>query len=119
MHFPIPDPAPVTKAVLPSRRISTSPLFIFSSLISLWYNSVRLRPAKPIFSARLRFVFAADPALVAELVDRLERNREIHLAGIGLVARRHGRDLHMADQRQIFFETLEQIAAGDLQMIEV
>ncbi len=45
--------------------------------------------------------------------------RIMDLAFVRLVARGHCGDLHMADQRQIFFEALDQITPHDLQVIAI
>src|SRR5579864_2989902 len=96
MHLPMPDPAPVTRAVLPSRRIFLAPSR---------HDAV--------------FLCAADPAGVAGAVDRVEHGRVIDLAFVGLAAGRHRGDLHVADDGEEFFEALEQIAAHDLHVIEI
>ena len=64
-------------------------------------------------------VFAADPAGVAGAVDGFEHGGIIDLTFVGLAARRHRGDLHVADHGEEFFETLEQIARHDLHVIEI
>ena len=56
---------------------------------------------------------------IAEPVERREDRRVVDLAFVRLVPRRNGRDLHMADQRQVLFEPADEIAADDLRMIEI
>src|SRR5215472_18112371 len=81
--------------------------------------SVSARPAQAVFGSRARAVLAADPFAVAEAVERREDFGIVHLALVGLAPRRHGRDLHMADERQVFFESPDEIAADDLGVVEV
>src|SRR5580704_11574301 len=110
MHLPMPDPAPVTKAVLPSRRILLAPFR---------HDAVFFCPAEPVLGAGARLVFAADPARIAGTVDCLEHGGIIDLAFVGLPARRHRGDLHVADHGEEFFEALEQIARHDLHVVEI
>src|ERR1700728_321532 len=95
MHLPMPDPAPVTSAVLPSSRMTSTPF---------WHHTVGLGPAKPILGVRARLVFAADPAAIAGAVDRFEYRGIIDFALVGFAAARHRGDLQMADHRQKFLE---------------
>src|ERR1700704_4808078 len=76
-------------------------------------------PAQAVLGAPTRLVLAADPALVAEPVERIEDRRIVDLALIRLGTRRHGRDLHVPGQRQEFLETLQEVAADDLDVIEI
>src|SRR5271156_3147214 len=101
MHLPMPDPAPVTKAVLPSRRMTSTPF---------WHDAVGLRPTEAVLGARTRLVFATDPSRIAEPVHHRENGRIIDLALVGLAARRHRGDLGMADRPQGFFQALDGIA---------
>src|ERR1700675_3539272 len=114
MHLPMPDPAPVTSAVLPSRRKTST-----MSSAPFRHDAVRLRPAEAVLGAGARLIFAADEARITELVHRREHGRIIDLALVGLAARRHRGDLGVADRRQIFLEALEEIAADDLDVIEI
>src|ERR1700691_2110679 len=106
MHLPMPEAAPVTRAVLFSRRILTS--------TPLRLDAISRGPAETVLGAGARGVFATDPALVAQAVDRLDHGRKVDLPFVGFVARRHRRDLHVADQRKKLLEAFEQIAADDL-----
>ena len=64
------------------------------------------RPAEAGFGIGRRPVFAADPAAEAELVDLLEDEGPVDLAGAGLVAARVVGDLHVGDQRQVLLDRL-------------
>src|SRR5580698_10299184 len=110
MHLPMPDPEPVTIAVFPSRRIASAPFR---------HHAVSFGPAQPVLGAGARLVFAADPSLVAGAVDRLEHGGIIDLAFVRFVARRYRSDLNVPDDRQMFFEALELIAVGNLDVIKI
>src|SRR5271154_2203820 len=110
MALPMPDPAPVTIAVLPSRRMISTPL---------WHNAVALGPAEAVGGARARLVFATDPSPVAEADHCLEHGAVIDLALVGLAARWHRGDLRVAYDGKKFLEAFDQIAADNLQVIEV
>ena len=56
---------------------------------------------------------------IAEPIHRREYCRIIDLALVGLAAGRHRRDLGMPDDRQIFLEAPDQIAADDLDVVEI
>jgi hypothetical protein len=53
------------------------------------------------------------------MIECREDLRKVHLALIGLAARRHRRDLHVANERKKLFESPDEIAADDLGMIEI
>src|SRR5229473_8261971 len=76
-------------------------------------------PAQSVLRPPARLVLAADPAGVAEPVERVEHGRVVDLSFVRLGARRHRRDLHVADDREKPFEAGEQIAADNLHVIEV
>src|SRR5664279_6630706 len=82
-------------------------------------HAVGLGPAQAILSAPARPVFGADPAAVAEPVHRLEYIAVIDLALVRLVAAWHRGALQMADHRQVLLQSVEQIAAHDLHMVEI
>src|SRR5215831_5636327 len=109
MHRPMPEPAPVTMAALSLRRINfPSPA-----------ETEGTTPAEAVLGTPARLVLAADPALVAEPVERVEHRRKIYLALVRLGARGHGGDLHVADHRQEFLQPREQVARDDLHVVEV
>src|ERR1700722_265023 len=110
MHLPMPDPAPVTSAVLPSSRMISTPFR---------HDAVGFRPAEPVLGAGAWLVFAADPAAIAGAVDRREHRRIIDLAFVGLAAGRHRGDLQVTDYRKKFFKAPDEIAAGDLIVIKI
>src|SRR5579871_34485 len=116
MARPMPEPAPVTSAVLPSRRMRYS---FSSNNRNLRHDTIRPGPAESLFGARARAVFAADPAGIAEPVQRREDFRKIDFALVRLAARRHRGDLHVADKREMRFQAPDQIAADDLGVIEI
>src|ERR1051326_7443608 len=76
-------------------------------------------PAEAVLGAATRLVLAADPAGVAEPVERVEHGRIVDLALVGLAARRHGGDLHVADMGEELREPRQQVAADDLQVVGV
>ena len=67
----------------------------------------------------LRLVFAADPAFIAEPVDRLEHEREIDFAFSGSWRDGTAAICTWPISGKIFLEALDQIAADDLHMIEI
>ena len=80
------------------------------------------QPIKPRQACRRaldRPVFAAYPAVVAQLVEHLEQIAVIDFANVGLGAPRHVRDLHMADVRHVHPQLLGQVALDDLRVVEV
>src|SRR5262249_13137819 len=89
LHRPIPAPA------RPRRRTAAFPLDPLPS------PSPREReasaPSGAVLGTPAGLVLAADPALVAEPVERVEHRRKIYLALVRLGARGHGGDLHVAD----------------------
>src|ERR1700719_3578035 len=87
--------------------------------LRLRHDAVFFCPAEPVFGAGAWLVFAADPARIAGTVDGFEHGRIIDLALVGLAAGRHCGDLHVADDWEEFFESLEQIAGDDLHVIEI
>src|SRR5262249_55773299 len=89
------------------------------ALLLAGFDSINPRPAQALFGSCARAVFAPDPFAVAETIERGEDLGIVHLALVGLAPRRHRRDLHMADERQMFLEPPNEIAADDLGVIEV
>src|SRR5579883_53902 len=110
----MPEPAPVTIATLSARRMRglhnsqrarradhvrsrcSIPIDAAARLRSA-AEAVALAPAEAVLGARARLVLAADPARIAEPIERVEHRRVAHLALVRLRARRHRGDLHMAD----------------------
>src|SRR5262245_31874465 len=82
-------------------------------------NAVLSGPAQSVFGSRPRPIFSANPALIAKLVHRLEHRGVVDLAFVGLAARRDCRALQMPDGGQEFLETVDQISANDLNVIEI
>src|SRR6476469_2835877 len=89
-----------------------------NSMISR-HDPIVAGPTEPGFGPAARPVFASDPAVVTDAVERREYRGIVHFAFVRFVPRRHCRDLHMADDGEVFLEALDQIAADDLGMIEV
>src|SRR5437879_4498003 len=83
------------------------------------HDPITACPAQAVFGSAARAVFAANPALVTETIEQCEDFGIIDLALVRLVPRRHRRDLHVSDQRQMLFESPDEIAADDLRVIEV
>src|SRR5690349_962133 len=113
MQAPMPEPAPVTIATLSARRIGRLPrLSTLSSTKASRADHVRSQcsiptdqavaatPAETILGLAARLVFAADPAGIAEPIERIEHRGKIDLAVVRLGARRHGGDLHVANHRE-------------------
>ena len=73
-----------------------------------------VEPCKPGARALRRPIFAADPAIVSELVEQREQIEEIDLADIRLVPPGHARDLDMADLRQPSLQFRSEIPLDDL-----
>src|ERR1700674_3349817 len=76
-------------------------------------------PAKPLLGAPPRPVFAADIARIGGAVQHVEDGGIIDLALVGLRPRRHRRDLDMTDDGAMALEARHQVAAFDLDMVEV
>ena len=66
-----------------------------------------------------RTIFAADPAVVAELVKQREDLVVVDLAAIRFVASRHSGDLHVSDVLQPSAELDREIALDDLGVIKI
>src|SRR5215469_8879456 len=82
-------------------------------------DAIAARPAESGASFAPRPVLAADPAGIAELVEKVEQIRVIDLADIRLVATGVAGDLHvwvMAGQRS---NAVREVALHDLHMIKV
>src|SRR5438045_2807530 len=83
-------------------------------------DAVGLEPAQPLAGSATWAVFAADPARIAQLVDKLEKIGDVEfLARIGLIASGDARDLDMADDREMFAQRLGNRTAAHLLVIEV
>ena len=76
-------------------------------------NPISARPAQAVLGLAARAIFATDPPVVAEAVERGEDRGIVHLALVRLLARRHRRDLHVANEGQMLLEPADQIAADD------
>src|SRR6185437_9958701 len=86
----------------------------FMTALSSPADAVALRPAEAGDGPRLRPILAADPALVAELVQEVVKEGIVDLADIGLVAPRRAGDLHMTDARDQSPRALGKVALHDL-----
>src|SRR4051812_46009586 len=97
------------------------PTFIMpiSLLIVKCSDAVLGAPAEAIVCAAPGFVFATDPAVVAECVEMLEQEAVIDLARARLVAAGIIGQLHMADQRQVGLDGGCQLAFHALHVIDV
>src|SRR5208282_319283 len=83
------------------------------------HDAIRLRPAEAVLGARARAIFAADPTRIAGPIDRFEHGGIVDFALVGFAARRHRRDLDVADHGQMLFEAPDEIAADNLHVIEI
>src|SRR6266851_4921400 len=82
-------------------------------------DTVFLRPTEPGERCALRTVLAADPAGIAELVQKIVEEGVVDLADIGLVAPRRAGDLDVADARHQALRPFGEIALHDLAVIEI
>src|SRR5262245_55655113 len=82
-------------------------------------HAVHARPAEAILRAAARAIFGADPTPIAEFVHRFEYGGVIDLPLVRLMTRRHRRTLQMANHRKKFLETMDQVTADDLHVIEI
>src|SRR3974390_83204 len=115
MRLPNTDAPLVMSATLLSRRSSCSR----SSSMPARDNPVSACPAQAVLGSRARPVFAADPFIVTEAIECREDCRIVHPAFIGLPAQGNTCDLHMTDQAKMLLQPPDEIAAHDLDMIEV
>src|SRR5579859_3384076 len=76
-------------------------------------------PAEPLESTRRRFVFATDPAAVAEVVDVAEEERIVDLAAARLVPARIVGHLQVPDSPEVMFDRAGEIALHHLHMVNV
>src|SRR6516225_9985760 len=83
------------------------------------HHAVVACPTQAVFRSRTRPVFGSDPALVSEPVHGLEYGRIVDLTHVRLVPGRYGRALQVSNHGEVFLETVDQIAAHDLHMIEI
>src|SRR5437763_14142253 len=88
-------------------------------LCRLLADAVFPGPAEAGGGIALRPVFAADPALVADLVEQVEQIRVMDLADIRLVAAGVAGDLHMRVMAGQRADLAAEIALHDLHVIEV
>ena len=77
------------------------------------------QPPQPRLGRRQRFVFAADPAGVAQAVEQVKEVGVVDFAGAWLVAAWVVGDLDVADVRQIGFDGARQIALDDLRVVKI
>src|SRR5215211_1725184 len=82
-------------------------------------HTVSTSPAEPILRAPTWPILRADPALVAKAIDHREYGRIIHLALVWLVPRRGRGNLHVANERKVLFEAVDEIAADNLRVIKI
>src|SRR5882672_582542 len=86
-------------------------------LCSVPLNPEGPRPSEALFGLSARTIFARDPISVADTIQHLEYRRVVDFPFVRLVSRRHGGNLHMTDEVQIFFESDQQVPAHDLVMV--
>src|SRR5258708_26893088 len=95
------------------KLIPVAAMFIPSSL------QVFLHPRQAVFGPPRWNVFRADPALVAEPVDEIEKRRKIDLSGSGLVPAGNVGDLHMPYSGEVRLQGLGEIVPHDPHVKEV
>src|SRR6476620_7940056 len=83
-------------------------------LFKIW-----LRPRETVGRFSGRLVFAADPTLVANLVDVTQQESIIDLAGARLMSSRRIGQLHMRNQLQVLVDRHCKIAFHDLHMVDI
>src|SRR3954451_17534013 len=76
-------------------------------------------PAQAFLGLALRLVLAADPAVVADVVEMAEQERVIDFTGSRLVAARIVGKLDMGDPGQVLLDRAGEIAFHDLHVIDV
>src|SRR3546814_867991 len=109
----------------PPRSTRTDTLFPYTTLFRSWVGLVwfgiyqGLHPAQGLHCATGRAVFAADPAVVTQIVKQVEEIGVIHFTGVGLMPFWYAGDLYMAHMRLKFTEGHGDIAFHDLHVIEV
>src|SRR5262249_26092280 len=86
---------------------------------SPYADAIAFSPGEPLLGSPPRLVFAAHEPGIASTVEHLEDRRVVHLALVGLRPRRHRGDLHMTDHRMVARKPRHQVAALDLDMIEI
>src|SRR6266508_404110 len=77
------------------------------------------RPSETLFGLSARTIFARDPIPIADTIQHLEYRRIVDFPFIRLVSRRHGCNLHMTDEVEIFLESGKQVPTHDLVMVEM
>src|SRR5476651_2474353 len=82
-------------------------------------GSQRCAPAQASGRRLQRRIFAADPAVVADVVEQPEQVAVVDLAGARLVAARRVGQLDVFDQRQVGADRVAQFAFHALHMIDV
>src|SRR5215813_8848513 len=82
-------------------------------------SKILFRPSQPFDRIAGGPVFAADPALITKLVDVLEQERIVDLAGARLMAPRGIGKLHVTDLGEMLFDGGREIAFLDLHVIDV
>src|SRR5207248_9954044 len=78
-----------------------------------------IEPGEAGRRAARRPIFAADPAVVLEIVEQSKQIFVVHFADVGLVPPRHAGNLNMPDVRKPAADLLRQIALDDLRMIKI
>src|SRR5262249_39062837 len=80
---------------------------------------VTAHPRKSVFGAAARLILGGDPTAIPHGIECGPDRRIIDLALVRLGTRRHGGDLHVADQRQMALDAPDQVALHDLHVIAV
>src|SRR5262245_29185037 len=83
------------------------------------HQAVFASPAEAILRPAARTILGADPAAITQPVHGLKDGGIIDFTLIRLMPRRHRRTLQMSDHGVEFFETADQIAANDLNVIKI
>ena len=99
-------------------RIRLSPL-ARSSIVKIKRGRPRERASRILERGGLGLILAADPSLVAELIDTAEQEVIIDFAGSGLVTARIVSELNMRDAIEMLRDRRREFALGALHVIDV
>src|SRR4030095_5241365 len=82
-------------------------------------HAILARPAEAILRAAARAIFGANPTPIAELIHAFEYGRVVAPPLVRVLTRWHSRHCKMANHRKDCLETMDQVSADNLHMIEI
>src|SRR3984885_12311657 len=103
--------------MIPRPMKPTSIMLIFPS--ALCVDHLSRVPPEAFDGGRLRFVFAADPAAISDLVEMLKQEGIVDLAGAGFVAAGVVGQLHMRNAGKVPSQGWRDISLHHLHVIDV